>query len=79
MTKKAIRSDLSKNEITKLSYSDQGPYQIILNTGCGSYFVRKLNTSDSPELQFITYNLYSLFPSLKPYELIHTTDTRYLN
>ena len=75
----AIHSDLSKHKVTKLSYSVRGPFQIIRPTGFGSYFVRKLNKSNSPELQFMAYDLYPLPPSLKPCESIDSTDIRYLN
>ena len=79
MARTAIQSDLFKNKVAKLSYSVRGPYQILRNTGLGSYFVRKLNTPDSPELKFMDHDLYSLPPSLKPCEPIDSTDTRYLN
>ena len=44
-----------------------------------SYFVRKLHEPNSPELEFIFYDLYPLPSSLKPCETIDTSDTRYLN
>ena len=39
MTRTAIQSDLSKHKVAKLSYSVRSPFQIIRNTGFGSYFV----------------------------------------
>lgn len=74
----AIQNNLSKNKIAKLSYFIRGPYQILRDTGLVSYFVRKLNIPDSPELKFIVHGLYPLPPSLKPCGPIDSTDTRYL-
>ena len=79
MARTSIQSNLSKNKVAKISYSDRGPYQIVHHTGFGSYYVRKLHKPDSPELKFVAYDLYSLPPSLKPYEPVDTTDIRYLN
>ena len=41
--------------------------------------MKKLHKPDNPEFKFMAYNLYSLPPSLKPYEPLDTIDTRYLN
>ena len=60
-----IQSDKNKEKATKLCY--------------GSYFVKKLHKPNSPELNFIAYDVYLLSPSLKPCEPIDTTDIRYLN
>ena len=79
MDRTAIQSDLFKNKVAKLSYSVRGPFQIIRKVGLGSYFVRKLNKADSPELKFIARDLYPFPLSLKPCEPIDSTDTRYLN
>ena len=79
MTRIAIQSDLFKNKVAKLSYSVQGPFQIIVNTRLGSYFVRKLNKPNSPELKFMAHDLYCLPLSLKPCQPIDSTDVRYLN
>ena len=79
MARTAIQSDLIKNNVAKLSYSVRGPFQIIRKTGLGSYFVRKLNKLDSPELNFMARDLYSLPSSLRPCEQVDSTDTRYLN
>ena len=79
MARTAIQSELSKNKVSKLSYSVRGPYQILRNTGLGSYFVRKFNKTDSPELKFMAHDLYPLLLSLKPCEPIDSTDARYLN
>ena len=75
----AIQSDLSKNKAAKLSYSVRGPCQFLHNTVLGTYFVRKLNKPDSPELKFMDHYLYPLSPSFKPRDPIDSTDTRYLN
>ena len=45
----------------------------------GSCFVKKLHKPDSSELNCMTYDLYSLPPSLKSYEPIDKTKTRCLN
>ena len=74
-----IQSDKKKEKVDTLCYVVKGPYQIPRNTGHGSYFVKKLHKSDSPELKFIAYDLYPIPPSLKPCEPIDITDTRYLN
>ena len=71
----AIQSDLFNNKVAKLSYSVRGPYQILRNTGLGSYFVRKLNKPDRPELNSMAHDLYPLLPSLKPCKPIDSTDT----
>ena len=49
--------NLPKHKVAMLSYSVRGPFQIIRNTCFSSYFVRKLNKSDSPELTFIAYDV----------------------
>ena len=79
MARTAIQSDLTKNKVARLMYSVRGSFQIIRKTGLGSYFVRKLNKPDSPELKFMAPDLYPLPPSLKPCEPVDSTDTRYLN
>ena len=79
MARTSIQSDQSKNKVAKLSYSVRGPFQIIRKTGLDSYFVRKLDKPDSPELKFMAHDIYPLPPSLKPYEPVDSTDTRYLN
>ena len=61
MARTAIQSDLYKYKVAKLSYSIRGPFQIIRTTGFGSYFTRKINKPDSPELKFMTYDLYPLY------------------
>ena len=48
-------------------------------TALGSYLVRKLYKPDSPELKFITIDLYPLSPSLKPCKSVDNLDIRYLN
>ena len=79
MVRVAIQSDVFKKKGDKLNYSVRDPCQIIRNTGFGSYFVRKLNKPDSPELKFMAYNLYPLPPSLNPCKPIDSNDTQYLN
>ena len=79
MDQTAIQSNLAKNKVAKLSYYVRGPYQIVRHTGFESYYVRKLNKPDSPELKCMSYDLYHLPPSLKPCEPVDTTDSRYLN
>ena len=56
MARTAIQSNKQKEKIVKLCYAVRGPYQIIRTTGNGSYFVRKLHRSDSPELKFMAYD-----------------------
>ena len=41
--------------------------------------MRKLHEPDSFKLKFMVYDLYHLPRSLKLYDLIDNTDTRYLN
>ena len=42
MARTAIQSDLFKNKVAKLTYFVRGTYQILHNTGLGSYFVQKI-------------------------------------
>ena len=79
MAQTAIQSDFSKHKVIKLSYSVRDPFQIIYSTGFGSYFVRKFNKPDSPELKFMACDLYPLPPSLKSCEPVDSIYTRYLN
>ena len=79
MARTSIQSKLSKNKVAKLYYTVRGPYQIIHITICGSYFVWKVDKSDSLELKFTAYYLYPLLHSLKSCELVDTIDTRYMN
>ena len=39
----------------------------------------KLHKSDGSELKYMTNDLYSFPPSLKPWEHVDTVDTQYLN
>ena len=79
MARTAIQSNKQKEKVAKLCYVVRRPYQIIRTTSNGNYFVRKLHRPDSPELKFMTYDLYPLPPSLKPCETIGSIDTRYIN
>ena len=79
MAHTAFQSNKQKEKVAKLCYAVRGSYQTIRTKDHGSYFVRKLHRPDSPELKFMTYDLYPLPPSLKPCEPVDTTDTRYLN
>ena len=72
MARTVIQSD-------KLCHVVRFPYQTLRNTGYGSYLVQKLLKPDSHELRCMAYDLYPLFPSLKPCKHTDTTDTRYLN
>ena len=79
MDRTAVQSDKSKDKVAKLSYAVRGPFQIIQGTSRGGYIVRKLNKPDSPDLKFMSEDLYILPPSLKPCEPVDGLDTRYLN
>ena len=79
MDRTIVQSDETNNEIAKLFYAVRGPFQIIRDTGRGSYIVRELNRPDSPEFKFMSEDLYILPPSLKPCESMDGSDTRYLN
>ena len=79
MARTAIQSNKKKEKVSKLCDTVRGPYQILCSTGYGSDFVKKLHKPDSPELNFMAYDLYPLLPSPKPCEPVDTTDTRYLN
>ena len=79
MVRTAIKSDKKKEKFVKVYYVVRGPYQILRNTGHGSYFVKKLHILDSPELKCMSYDLCRLPSSLKPCEPVDTTDTRYIN
>ena len=60
MARMTIQSNKQKEKVAKLYYAVRGPYQIILTTGHGSYFVRKLHRPDSPELKFMAYDLHPI-------------------
>ena len=74
-----IQSNKSQNKVAKLRYTVRDPYYIILNTGHGSYYVKKINQPDNSVLKFMVYDLYSLPLSLKSCEPVDAIDTRYLN
>ena len=75
MVRIAIRHEIKKEKVTKLSYTVRNPCQIICNTSHGSYFVIKVHKPDSPELKFMPYDVHPLPPSLKPCEPVNTIDT----
>ena len=79
MVRTAIQSDASTNKVAKLSYQVRGSFRIVQFTGRGSYLVRNLYRSNSPELKFMATDLYPLPHSLKPCEPIDSSDIRYLN
>ena len=79
MARITIQIDTSTNKVAKLSYQVRGSSRIVKCTGRGSYLVRKLYKSNSPELKFMTIDLYSLPPSLKMYEHVDSSDIQYLN
>ena len=79
MVRTAFQSDIFKSIVAKLSYCVRSSYQIIYSTDCGSYFVRKINKPDSPELMFMAYGLYALLYSFKPCKPLDTADIHYLN
>ena len=81
MTRTTVQRDKTKDKVDKLCYAIRGLLQIILGTGRRSYIVRKVNESESPKLKFMfmSEDLYILQPSLKLYEPISRSDTRYLN
>ena len=79
MARTAIQSNKKKEKVSQLCDTGRGSYHILCSTGYGSDFVKKLHKPDSPELNFMAYDLYPLLPSPKPCEPIDTTDTRYLN
>ena len=56
MARTAVQSNKNKDKVAKLSYTVREPFQIIRGTGKGGYIVRKLNKSDSPELNFMSEN-----------------------
>ena len=47
MARTAIQSNKKKKNVAKLCYAVRGPCQIIITTGHGCYFVRKLHKPDS--------------------------------
>ena len=75
----AFQSNASTNKVAKLIYQVRGSFRIVTCSGRGSYLVRKLYKPYSPELKFMTADLYPLPSSLKPYEPVDSFDTRYLN
>ena len=77
--KNAIQSGKAKDKVAKLSYTVLDSFQIIRGLGRGSYIVQKLNKSDSPELSFISEELYMLPPNLKSFKPIDISHIRYLS
>ena len=74
-----VQSDKANDKVAKHCYAVRGPFQIIRGTCHGGYIVRKLNKPDSSKFKFTSEDLYILPPSLKPYERMDGSDTRYLN
>ena len=58
MDRAAVQSDKSKDKVAKLNYVARGSFQIVQGTGRGGCIVRKLHKLDSPELKFISEDLY---------------------
>ena len=58
MDRTAVQSDKSKDKVAKLNYVARGSFQIVQGTGRGGCIVRKLHKLDSPELKFISEDLY---------------------
>ena len=56
MVQTTVQSDKIKDKVAKLSYAVRAPFHIIRSTNRGGYIVRKLNKSDSPELNFMSEN-----------------------
>ena len=79
MARTSIQSDKVKNKVARLRYAVRGPFQIVWGIGCGRCIVKKLNKLYSPELKFMSEDLYILPPSLKPCEPVDISDTCYLN
>ena len=79
MTGTAIQNVFLNNKVAKLCYIVRGTFQTIRGTDHGGYIVRKLNKPNIPEFNFISGDLYILPSSLKPYEPMDGSDTRYLN
>ena len=79
MDRTAVQSDKSKDKVAKLNYVTRGSFQIVQGTGRGGCIVRKLHKLDSPELKFMSEDLYILPPSLKSCEPVDSSDTRYPN
>ena len=71
MARIAIQSDNTQEIVAKLCFVVRYPYQILRNTGHGSYFVKKAKNHG---LHFVPSP-----PSLKPCEPGDTTDTQYMN
>ena len=62
MSRTTVQDDKSKDKVAKLPYTVREPFQIINGTDRGSYIVRNLNEPDSPELKFMSEDLYILPP-----------------
>jgi len=79
MARTAIQSDKVNDKVTKRIYSIRGPFQIVWDIERGSYIVRKMNKTDSPELKFMFENVYILPPFMRPCKPIDSSDTCHLN
>ena len=79
MARTTVQSDKANDKVTKLWYIVRSTLQTICGTDHGGYIVRKLNKPNIPEFNFISEDLYILPSSLKLYEPMDGSDTRYLN
>ena len=79
MDRTIVQCDKTDDKVAKLCYAVRGPFKIICGTSHGGYVVRKLNKPDSSKFKFTSEDLYILPPSLKPYERMDGSNTRYLN
>jgi hypothetical protein len=65
--------------VAKLAYRPRGPYEIVEDTGYGSYSVRPYGDPTAAVIKYATQALSPLPPAILPCTPIDTPDFRYLN
>lgn len=78
MTCTEVQSDAKKGCVGKLSCQISEPFRIVFHTGHRSYFVQRLSNPRSYKINCMAENLYTLPPSLLPWDLVDGCDSRYL-
>ena len=79
MARVIVQSDKTRDKVAELSYIVLGPFQNIWDIARGNYIIRKLNKLNNSELNFMSEDLCIFLFSLKPCELVDSSDKRYLN
>ena len=79
MARVIIQKYKIRDKVAELRYIVLGPFQNIWDIARGNYIIRKINKHNNSELNFMSEDLCILLFSLKPCELVDSSDKRYLN